>query len=245
MINTLLFDLDGTLLDLDQEYFLNRYFQAMVDYARDWDYHDGKYLVDSIWQATEQMILNINPELSNEQVFMNHFLPLLKCDPERIRAFFESFYDLHFPRLAQFCGVYPAIPGIVEQAFARGYTIIVATNPVFPARAQQERLDWAGVGHFPFKLVTSYENMHFCKPQPQYYLEIAAFAGVAPESCLMIGNDTREDLVASTVGMRTFLLKDGLIDRGDGFHMDYEGHMDDLRSFIEALPVLINHSPGN
>lgn len=239
MINTLLFDLDGTLLDLDQDEFLRYYFHAMTRYALEWDYQQGDFLVEQIWMATECMIADLNPELTNEEVFMQNFLPRLNCDPARIMAFFDSFYTRHFPLLQKYSGVFPSIPAILDQAFARGYRVVIATNPVFPAAAQWERLKWAGAAHFPYELVTTYENMHFCKPQPHYYREIAEIAGVAPEECLMIGNDTREDLVAGTIGMKTFLLKNGLIDRGDGYTSDWEGYLPDLEKFINALPPVL------
>ncbi len=238
MITALLFDLDGTLLNLDMDQFLNYYFKAMTDYAVEWGLQSDQPLMEQVWKSTEAMIANLDPGRSNEEVFMQSFIPHFDYAEEHVREFFDSFYLTRFPQLQQYCSALPRVPEILDQAFSRGYTIAIATNPVFPKTATEQRLEWAGISSYPFKLVTTYENMHFCKPQIQYYQEISAIIGVPPTSCLMIGNDTREDLVAGKIGMKTFLLKDGLLDRGDGYPADWEGFIDELERFISALPVL-------
>ena len=37
--------------------------------------------------------------------------------------------------------------------------------------------------------------------------------GAAPEECLMIGNDTLDDMIAESLGMKVFLLTDCLVNR--------------------------------
>ena len=64
-----------------------------------------------------------------------------------------------------------------------------------------------------FELVTTYDNCTFCKPTPQYYRDLADRLGLAPDECLMVGNDVGDDMVAETVGMRVFLLTDNLINK--------------------------------
>ena len=56
------------------------------------------------------------------------------------------------------------------------------------------------------------------------------------QDCLMVGNDTGEDLVAAAVGMKTFLVEDRLIDRGRGhFPPDWRGRLPDLFAFLAGL----------
>ena len=45
------------------------------------------------------------------------------------------------------------------------------------------------------------------KPNPRYYADILAEIGLRGEDCLMVGNDTKEDLVAAELGFDTFLLE--------------------------------------
>lgn len=94
----------------------------------------------------------------------------------------------------------------------RGLRLVLAINPVFPALAIRERMRWAGIARMPWELITSYENMHSCKPNPEYYREIAASLQLRPEECLAVGNDTVEDLAAAAAGMPVAVIIDYLID---------------------------------
>jgi FMN phosphatase YigB (HAD superfamily) len=79
-------------------------------------------------------------------------------------------------------------------------------------------------------------NMHFCKPNHNYYLEIAEKIGIPPDRCLMAGNDTVEDLVASEVGMKTFLVDDHILDRSGGEPIsDFRGSLKELARFLNKL----------
>ena len=81
--------------------------------------------------------------------------------------------------------------------------------------------------------------LHYCKPAPEYYAEIAERIDVNPAKCLMVGNDTSSDLPASALGMKTFLLEERLIDRGDSsYRPDWRGKLSDLYSFMkEAFKI--------
>ncbi len=237
MFEAILFDLDGTLLDIDMEFFLGKYFNEMGRMAAVAGHcDDSRRLVEQILQSTEVMMKDTDPQVSNEEVFMRHFFKSWDVDEVEMRAFFEEFYSIGFPRLEGYCKPFNGVPEMMGSLFARGYKVIVATNAVFPLQAIQLRMDWAGVGHFPFALVTSYENMHFCKPQLAYYEEITAKIGVDPSACLMVGNDADEDLAAGEVGMKTFLVQNRLIDRGKySYNPDWEGNLQDLYLFLEEI----------
>ena len=60
----------------------------------------------------------------------------------------------------------------------------------------------------------TYENIGYCKPNPEYYKEIASRLGVSVEQCLMVGNDVTEDMeAAQEAGMSVFLITDCLINK--------------------------------
>jgi hypothetical protein len=105
---------------------------------------------------------------------------------------------------------------------SNGMDLAIATNPLFPFLAIEERLLWAG---FPeprklFEVITTYEKFHFTKPHPEYYAEILGHLGVAPLEAVMIGNDPPNDLnPARALGMGTFHLSQDPDEdyRGGGF----------------------------
>ncbi len=234
MYKTLLFDLDGTLLDLDMRIFIPRYIEVLSQHFA--------YLLEPdlfsehILQATRAMVLNKNPQMTNEEVFMAHFLHKLELSREEIMPQLYDFYHNIFHKLAVYARRNPLAREIVQISFHKKFNVVIATNPVFPRTAIMQRLRWAGVEDFPYHLVTSYEIMHYCKPHPEYYEEILEVLKLHPGDCLMIGNDTRDDLVAHKAGIKTFLVHDLLVERGDqAHHADYEGTLEDLHRFIQKL----------
>jgi len=236
MFEAVLFDLDGTLLDIDMDYFLTMYFKEMGRMAALSGCCDPKRMVAQILSSTDVMIKDINPKTRNEETFMNDFISNLEADELEMRAFFDDFYRIGFPRLQEYCRPFAGIPEMMAGVFKHGFKVVIATNSVFPREAVQARLKWAGVGEFKYELITCYENMHYCKPYPQYYQEIVENIGVDPSACLMIGNDTGEDLVAGEIGIKTFLVEDRIIDKGNSSYLpDWRGSMQELFEFMEKL----------
>ncbi len=236
MFEAILFDLDGTLLDIDMDFFLPKYFGEMERMARSSGYQDSKRLINQVLLSTDVMLSDLNPETLNEDSFMQHFISQLEADEMEMREFFDQFYLKGFPRLQEFCRPLTGVPQMMEDVFKRGLKVVIATNSVFPLRAIQSRLDWAGVGDFPYELVTSYEKMHYCKPHLEYYKEIVQFLGVEPSKCLMVGNDVGEDLVAGKLGIKTFLVEDRLIKRTEyPCDPNWRGSLQELFSFIKKM----------
>lgn len=234
MFKAILFDLDATLLNIDMDFFLKKYFEKMAALAAEWGFNHPEKLVPRVLKSTGVMIADVNPGTSNEEAFMQDFLADgIFGSPAAVKSFFDKFYKVGFPQLAGYCKSIPGIPDMMEKLFARGVQVVIATNAVFPLKALSDRIEWAGIGHFKYELVTSYEIMHFCKPHPEYYLEIADKIKERPEDCLMVGNDMREDLAAGLVGMKTFLVEDMLIPGDVDYKPDWQGKRTDLFKFLE------------
>ncbi|MBS4023493.1 MAG: HAD family hydrolase [Dethiobacter sp.] len=202
MIKAILFDLDGTLLAVDMDEFLRKYFVSLsAHFAHLVEPHD---FISTLLASTQAMMVNDDPHLTNREVFMDDFFRRLSQPPEVIMPMIDSFYENVFPELRQFVSVFPEAPEIVSAAKSLDCRVVIATNPLFPSRAIRHRMNWAGISGFDFDLVTTYENMHYCKPNPNYYLEICSQIGLDPNQCLMVGNDVEDDIAAAAnVGMKT------------------------------------------
>ena len=206
-IKAVLFDLDGTLLPLDQNEFIESYFKGLVGALLPLGI-DAETLGKTIWQGTYAMIKN-GGEKSNEEVFFDYFQSVCKTDIEKFRALADDFYRGGYQKLAEITHPTPLAVRAVELARGEGRRIVLATNPLFPEYAQHSRIRFAGLEPSDFDLVTSYESEKYAKPNPQYYLSICYRLDVKPEECLMIGNDEREDMhAASSVGMSCYLIDD-------------------------------------
>jgi len=235
MLKAILFDLDGTLLDINMEIFLQHYFAEMMQKAREWGYQEVKKLAEQVYLSTDVMIADRSSTL-NEESFMAHFLAAWAHPEQDTRDFFDAFYSQAYPRLHPYCKPLPGVPEMMQCIFDRGFKVVIATNAVFPLTAIKQRLDWGGIGHFPYSLITSYEVMHYCKPHLEFYREICEKIGVQPEECLMVGNDVGEDLPAGQTGMKTYLVEDQLIDKGESnLTPDWRGTLSDLMRFLDHL----------
>ena len=208
---TILFDLDGTLLPMDQDSFTKAYFDGLSKKLAPYGY-EPKRLVGGVWQGTKAMIKN-NGTQTNEQVFWKEFASLFGEKVYEDIDKFNHYYETDFDQLKSCCGYNVQANKTIQALKDKGYTLVLASNPVFPMTAQKKRMGWAGVNPDDFALITSYENSHYCKPNPLYFKEIADKLGVKPSDCLMVGNDTAEDAEALLMGVNFFLLTDCLLNK--------------------------------
>ena len=212
MINTILFDLDGTLLPMEGDQFLKDYFDALASHFG--DVYDPELLKGTVWSGTKAMLKN-SSELTNEQVFWNQAEQSMKISYESAIDSFTEFYSTSFgqARGATWTNAFAA--PVVAELKKRGYTLVIASNPVFPPVATHRRMRWAGLNPDDFELITTYDIFHSCKPNPMYYEEILRVLGKRPEECVMVGNDNQEDMMAEPLGIRSYLVTDCLINRDD------------------------------
>ncbi len=203
MIQAILLDLDDTLLDNDMHRFLPPYFEALGRRMAQFVAPDT--LVRMLLSSTRVMVKNQDPTVTNQQAFDADFFPRLRLPEAEVRSIIHAFYEEDFPALKRYTHPRPQARPLVQTLFDRGYEVVIATNPMFPRRAIEHRLEWAGVLDFPFKLVTTYENSHFCKPNPRYYQEILGRLDSQPEEAIMIGDDLENDIEpAMQVGLHTY-----------------------------------------
>lgn len=233
-ITTVLFDLDGTLLPMDQDAFTKGYFGLLTQKMAPRGY-DPRQLIDAVWAGTAAMVKNDGGQ-SNETVFWQSFAGLFGEKALADRPLFDEFYGVEFQRAREFCGYQPLAAGTVRAMKAAGVRVALATNPIFPAVGTRTRIRWTGLEPEDFALCTTYENSRYCKPNLNYYRDILAALGCPAKECLMVGNDVAEDMVAGELGMQVFLLTDCLINRaGKDLSAYPHGGFEELMTFWAAL----------
>lgn len=213
-ITTVLFDLDGTLLPMETETFTNAYFQLLAQKAGSCGY-EPKALTAAVWAGTRAMIKNDGAEM-NDQRFWQVFAGELGEDVLKLRPVFDQFYREEFHGAKSAARENPLAKRAVEGLAAKGYTVALATNPLFPLAGQAARLSWLGLKPEDFALVTSYESCSYCKPNPAYFTQVLEQLGKRPEECLMVGNDVEEDVTAAqAAGLSAYLITD-CMEHGEG-----------------------------
>lgn len=233
-IRYILFDLDGTLLPMDQDHFIRTYMGALSAYMVPHGF-EPKQFIETIWQGTGLM-LNNNGTKTNEDTFWQAFLGVYGKDARKYEPILDTFYHTRFADVQSSCGYDPNAAVAVARLKEMGFELVLATQPIFPAIATETRMDWAGLKKCDFKLYTTYENSSFCKPNPSYYQQILDKIGADASECLMVGNDATEDLAAEKLGMKVFLLTNCLINKKDVDLSNYpQGDLDALLQYIQSM----------
>ena len=233
-VKTVLFDLDGTLLPMDQDLFVKTYFKLLATKLVPYGY-EPKQLIDAIWAGTAAMVKN-DGSRSNEDAFWAKFTSIYGQQALEHLPVFEEFYATEFQSVQSVCGHTSQAGEVIALVKQKGLRVALATNPIFPSIATQSRIRWAGLSPEDFELYTTYENSRYCKPNLDYYRDIMEQLGVQPEECLMVGNDVSEDMIARELGMQVFLLTDCIINKKDeDIDLYPHGGYPELLEYIKAL----------
>ena len=234
MIKYILFDLDGTLLPMDQDKFFSTYFHSLAQHVAHLGY-SAKEIGGAIWQSSREMMKNDGSRL-NEEIFWESFSAILGDKVLHSKADFDSFYVSEFDKVSAATEPSARVPAVIKELKAKGYTLAIATNPMFPRVATSRRIAWAGLDVADFEFFTTYEDHRHCKPNLDYYRDVMALLGATADECLMVGNDTLEDMIAEKLGMKVFLITKCLINTNNLDIDKYpHGNFDDLINYINKV----------
>ncbi len=204
-LKALLLDLDDTLIGNPVSTFIPAYFKALEAFVADTVPPDR--FIAELLAATRAMDRDDDAGATNEEVFAAAFYPALGVPRDEMEPLLEDFYRDAYPSLQSMISSRPSAPKIIEWAGRQGLQVVIATNPLFPQTAIEQRMKWGGVGvdRFDYDRVTAYENCHATKSNPAYYLEILETIGRQPGECLMVGDNWDWDIdCAAQAGIRGY-----------------------------------------
>jgi len=230
MFEAILFDLDGTLVNNNMKSFIDEYFLTLgpriAQYCPEGDY------VRTVLLANKPMFETKKSKVTLKELFLTEFKNITGLNEERIEQLFNDYYENEYKNISIVKPIKQSLE-CLQAAAKITDNIVVATSPIFPVNAIQQRLHWGNITDFDFKLITGCDIMHTSKPHPEYFLEIADILNSDPKKCLMIGNDHIDDMAAKGAGMQTFLLKNFALNKGKGYYKaDYTGNMKGLLKFL-------------
>jgi FMN phosphatase YigB (HAD superfamily) len=240
MLDTILFDLDGTLLQLSQKAFVDAYFaelgKVFVRLGM-----DAGASVKAVWAGTKAMFVN-DGSMTNAERFWLAFSEQTGITGDELKAVeaaCDAFYVNEFDAIKAILTPSERPGRLVREMNAKGYTVALATNPLFPECAITTRLNWIGLELRDFTLVTHYFNCTYCKPSQGYYREVFAKLGKTPEQCLMVGNNPVEDMSAASLGVEVFLVTDCLENETNADITAFrQGTLAELENYLMTMPAL-------
>lgn len=207
-ITTILLDLDNTLIRNPDRAFaidflalFNQYMHSTLELDE-----AGKIFRQAIKLAST----GNNPAASNTE----HVVKLLAqaCDAslEEAKTALDGFYSSAYPQLEKHITPIPETPEFIAQLKQAGYTLVIATNPLYSHEAVLRRMIW---GKLPleahhYALITSADNMAHAKPHRGYYAKIFEELALEASTTVMIGDSYKNDIApAQAMGMVTYEVK--------------------------------------
>lgn len=231
MIKAIFFDLDGTLLPMNENEFIKVYFHTLSESLKKYGY-ESKKLIETIYKGTECMYLNQGP-LTNEEVFFNQFQSVYGVEKLADKKYFDQYYLDTFKLTKGACGENSLAREIVEYCEKNFDKVILSTNPIFPAVATKIRMSFVDLKFEDFDFVTTYENSYNCKPNPQYFIDLLNKFNLKPEEVILFGNNTYEDgECALLAGIRCVLVGDNII-----YHPKSKNEFEHIK-IEEIIPLL-------
>lgn len=233
------FDLDGTLLHIDMQEFLEGYFDALRVCATR-NGQDPDVIVKAVQNGVDFMINDLSGS-TNSQRFWEGFAQVTGAGEDDFSAFFDDFYDTEYRSLGTDVEADPDALRAVQACVDKGYVCYLTTMPLFPLEAVTERLSWAGIDDPElFDRITTYDNSTFTKPYEQYFQENVDVAGCDPSEVLVVGNNTVEDLSCMKLGCDAFVVLDDLIDENE-FDVSTvkNGTLHEFADWCDRLPAVM------
>jgi FMN phosphatase YigB (HAD superfamily) len=208
---TLLLDLDDTLLRNPNDTFVPPYLAGMLRSLRQAGPSD--HIQTQLLSATGKMIANNDPGRTLKQVFLAALAGGLQRPEADVESWIGDFYQDEYPGLEEHVTPMSGAANFISLAKSMGWTLVLATNPLYPLSAIQMRMRWGGLDPDAFKWISHVESSHFAKPNPAYYAELLGILGWPDGPVAMVGNDLAQDIgPAQAMGLHTF-----------HFHPDHPG----------------------
>lgn len=232
--DAIMFDLDGTLLPMDNDVFIREYVSLLAQMAEKKCGYEKELFKKGMWMGVAAMMKN-DGSCKNEDRFWNVSAQILGEGLHQYVSVFDEFYQNEFHETKAFTSPNPMAKQALEEARKKASKVILATNPLFPEVAVRTRMSWIGLKPEDFDWVTNYANSSTCKPNPQYYKDICEQFELDPAKCLMIGNNAQEDIeAAAAAGIAGFLIKDWLICEGELPDCP-QGSFEDMLDYLKGL----------
>lgn len=209
-MKTFLFDLDGTLLAMDEHEFMHTYFGELARALHGLVPAEG--LAVNMLTATARMQADTSPGINNMEKFRREFEAVYPgIDQQAVWDRIMEFYATTFDTVRDIVWRSEPLYRSVTYLRTKGHRVLLTTNPVFPQLATYKRLAWAGFSPSAFEYISTMENSNYCKPHREYWQHVTAAMNVDPALAVAVGNDCIEDMSARLAGIETYLVTDHAI----------------------------------
>lgn len=211
MLNTFLFDLDGTLLYMDHYAFGTTYFNDIKEIYVSCGGKDGDAFMKSTFMKAVKAMKENDGKKTNAAVFNEIMFSECDCDTDAFLNVVDGYYLDGFKKVQDTTKPLDYMVKSITALKNAGFTVALATDPMFPISAVKERMLWANLNIDDFAHVPTYDFHSYCKPNPNFFYEILTKLNKSPDECMMVGNSTYNDMPSIDAGIPCYMLNDCLL----------------------------------
>lgn len=232
MLKAILFDLDGTLLPMNEQEFTKIYIDTLYENVRDLGYKKEE-LLKVIFKGLENMYKNDGSK-TNEEVFWDTFKNYYGKEQIIHKPFFDKYYKSDFEKTLKACEKNKEARKIIDFVNENFEYCILSTNPILPKIATLKRLNYINLNEKDFSYITFFESSSFCKPNPMYFQNILNKFNLKPNEVILFGNNDYEDYwCAKQIGIKCYLVNNTPI-----FHQEIKKDYS-LIEIEDIIPTII------
>ncbi|WP_334073990.1 MULTISPECIES: pyrophosphatase PpaX [Paenibacillus] len=178
MINTILFDLDGTIIDTN-DLIINTFLHVLGQH-----FPQQKY-------SREQIIPHMGLTLEQQmQTFSG------REEVTELVADYRTYNNLHHDTLIR---EFPRVKEVIAQLHERGITMGIVTTKIKPTTIRA--LDYFALKEYMSTIVTVQDVTH-PKPHPEPVLTALSNLGADPDKTLMVGDSAADIQAAKAAGVK-------------------------------------------
>jgi len=231
-IDAIFLDLDGTLLGYQDETMGEVLYPL---YAKHFPSYTKEYGI-AFQQGVVYMLQQTSAKPQHANIwlaFADKMKELLNMNEETCKLHFtQAFESEGYNKLRERAKLYTEVTAkLMKIAHERNIKLVLATNPIFPKIAIERRLKWSGAQPEDFVCITHSENMHCTKSVAYYQHLLEQVVQCKAENTIMVGNDNKYDMIASELGINTWL-----IDEWERSERKYKiDNVGSLEAFVQAL----------
>ncbi|WP_394234673.1 pyrophosphatase PpaX [Niallia oryzisoli] len=176
-ITTLLFDLDGTLVDTNELIYVS--FQYTLD-----KYYPGQY-------TREDILPFFGPSLTST---------FYGIDPEKAEEMIDVYQTHNKEHHDQLVTIFPGVMETIKKLKEDGYKLGVVTTK--RTEVAKMGLDLTKLTPF-FDAFIAFEDVEKTKPDPESLFKALEILDSVPEEAIMVGDNFHDILAGKYAGMRT------------------------------------------
>ena len=156
MLDAVLLDLDGTMLPMDTDYFVEVYFKYLFEDAYAWGYTDSELLEKGVRTGLKAMYKN-DGSMKCSAAFWKAFSEVVHKDPTDDVKKFETFYATNFNKAKFVAKENPYVQETLEVARKKALAVEVQAK----AKLQQKHLPYPTRSLKSLSLSLIPEELHF------------------------------------------------------------------------------------